>query len=70
MTSYVRSEKGRKLPKGYTGCSLCDMYDAKMFMFLSDLSDLRPVDQDIVIFERDGKIFESTKKEEGESNEQ
>lgn len=39
---YVKSEKGQILPRGYTGQPLSDQYDRKNFMFVTDISTLRP----------------------------
>jgi hypothetical protein len=42
---YVTSEKGDRFPRGYTGCALSEQYDAKMFLWGSDLADVRPYDE-------------------------
>jgi len=44
IMSYLRSEKGEVLPKGYTACCLSDFYDMKMFVFAKDSMSLRPND--------------------------
>jgi len=48
---YVTSEKGDRFPKGYTGCALSDKYDAKRFLWGSDLVDVRPCDEMTVVDE-------------------
>ncbi len=45
ILSYVRSEKGQVLPEGYTGSVLSDEYDGKMFVFATDSTVLRPMDE-------------------------
>lgn len=45
---YVTSEKGDKLPRGYTGCPLSDKYDAKMFLWANNLDDVQP-DEDLFV---------------------
>lgn len=42
ILSYVISERGQKLQVGYVASPLSDEYDRKLFLFASDLSDLRP----------------------------
>jgi hypothetical protein len=50
LMSYLRSEKGEVLSKGYTACCLSDVYDMKMFVFARDSMCLRP-DEDVFIQE-------------------
>lgn len=45
---YKVSELGQKLPAGYTGMPLANLYDAKDFMFFDDLSKAL-CDEDMVI---------------------
>lgn len=51
VLAYSTSEKGDQLPKGYTGCVLADKYDLKMFMWALDLSDIRPMDEQLMVVE-------------------
>lgn len=46
---YVASEKGAVFPPGYTGCPLSDKYEAKMLLWGSDLSNVRPLEEMFVI---------------------
>lgn len=46
---YVTSEKGDKLPRGYTGSCLSDKYDQQMLLWATDLADVRPSENDMVI---------------------
>jgi hypothetical protein len=43
VLSYLVSEKGQKLPPGYTGCCLSDVYDRKLFLF-GDTKTLKPME--------------------------
>jgi hypothetical protein len=49
--SYVRSEKGEMLPKGYAGAVLAEWYDTKMFLMAEDSLALRPTDDFVVVKE-------------------
>jgi hypothetical protein len=49
ILSYLRSETGNAIPKGYTGCPLSDLYDLKMFCFAKDPSTLRPEEELVVV---------------------
>jgi len=42
---YETSETGHALPKGMSGCALCDEYDQEEFIRAPDLTEIRPVDQ-------------------------
>lgn len=49
VLSYLRSEKGAILPRGYTAGLLSDNYDAKCLMFVKDTCSLVPVEHIEVI---------------------
>lgn len=49
---YHRSQLGAILPVAYTGQALHQFYDAKMFLFHTDLSALRPQEDELVIVGR------------------
>lgn len=51
MLSYRCSEKGKKLPDGYIGCWLTELYDTKLSLFACDPSTLKPKDLAIVVVE-------------------
>ncbi|QDT26823.1 hypothetical protein Enr10x_21330 [Gimesia panareensis] len=48
---YQRSQKGQALPKGYNGTLLSSYYDLKMLLFATHLSDVRPKDRNIQLYE-------------------
>lgn len=47
---YFISEKGQKIPVGYTGGPLSDEYDQKNFTFATDSKSLRP-NNDLEVYE-------------------
>lgn len=53
ILSYVRSEKGEMLPRGYAGCVLADWYDTKNFLMAKDSKTLRPTDNLVLVKRQD-----------------
>ena len=49
MLSYVISEKGKKLPEGYTGDWLTNQYDTKLSLFACSPETLTPIDKMLVV---------------------
>jgi len=49
---YLRSEKGEVLPGGYMATRLSDSYHSKMFLFATDITKLRPMDDLVVVEEQ------------------
>lgn len=52
IISYVESETGEQLPRGYLAAPLSDEYDRKMFCFSKKPMNLRP-DENVTIFKKD-----------------
>ncbi|MCA8972871.1 MAG: hypothetical protein KDC95_24010, partial [Planctomycetes bacterium] len=48
VLSYLRSEKGQIVPKGYMASLLSDEYDSKLLIFATDSTFLRPINSIIV----------------------
>ena len=53
VMSYLYSENGDVLPEGYLACLLSDKYDRKIFLFATDLDNMRPI-EDLIIVEQKG----------------
>jgi len=49
ILSYLHSEKGQMLAKGYSAAPLCNFYDTKLFCTTEDSTTLSPVDELYVI---------------------
>lgn len=49
ILSYLISEKGQVLPKGYTAQPLSDLYGTKNLVFAEDSMELEPYEDEIII---------------------
>ena len=56
LLTYLRSQKGDVLPKGYTASCLSDFYNLKMFVFSKKSLNLRP-EEDFFIIDEEGEIL-------------
>ena len=49
VASYLYSDKGQVLSKGYTGCPLSNLYDTQDILMSDDISTIAPVEELFII---------------------